>query len=508
MKWSSGAAAKRFRLCLVAALVALLASPFIPAVNAAPTGNPALDAKISGYLKFQRADTSTIWTICRYCYIDVFDDDSNRVGDASDWLGSAITDYNGWFSVIVNNADDTSGVDPFLMVTMDYTTPTLSPARLVDSAGTTYKFQTYTTWQCRAQSAGDCGSSDTTGAWALRWQYSGSSVVGITTDGRNALWVWDSIAKSAYMMKTRADGPMITATALGKVTVKYPDTTTTKAVYDPGGSIRLPAAQKSQTIHAHEYGHYLMYVAFGSYMPPGNCNGAFMGDVSNPGCSWKEGWADYIALEATQTPVFTWETGEWKNLEYNSCSTSSQSVSCTTRPWNNGNLVELRIASTLWDLADNVADGRDYSFIDYRLADIWTVMTRARADNFEAFLANAVTPTNVIWPQDSFNAAAQNNIFAGVNDGSSLMVIRYAYPNMNWNTMTLTMTKPGKYSVTGSGQVSYPTANQVQSITASRAITQNDQLVLCTTNADANVQVQLRYASWTHLYTFPTTTRC
>jgi hypothetical protein len=121
-------------------------------------------------------------------------------------------------------------------------------------------------------------------------------------------------------------------------------------LYD--GTVRLSAdTPDHRNAVVHEIGHFLMHSAYGTdnYNSIQNCpNVSHAPDrVSNAGCAWTEGFANWFALAVYNDPVFRWPDGTTADFEAATYGTATGG-----NPWSLGDTVEGRVAGALLDLAD------------------------------------------------------------------------------------------------------------------------------------------------------------
>jgi len=119
----------------------------------------------------------------------------------------------------------------------------------------------------------------------------------------------------------------------------------------------------------HEYGHWVMYNAYNGYWPPNTGGTHYINRISNPNMAWTEGWADFFPLAVQsynrwEDPVFEWGEGSQINLETPTWGTPS---------WDDGDEVEGRVASALWDVFDSTSE--DYDTFADGFLNIWGVLS-------------------------------------------------------------------------------------------------------------------------------------
>ncbi len=115
----------------------------------------------------------------------------------------------------------------------------------------------------------------------------------------------------------------------------------------------------------HELGHQYMFTANGYYVV---CNHSIF-TVTDRGCAWTEGWADFFPLPVNGDPCYDFrigpcgrDGGAFFNLEAQGWGDG--------RP--TGDAVEGRVAGALYDLFDNTNDGYDYIGVGF--SPIWNII--------------------------------------------------------------------------------------------------------------------------------------
>lgn len=126
----------------------------------------------------------------------------------------------------------------------------------------------------------------------------------------------------------------------------------------------------------HEYGHWVMYNAYGGYWPPGAGGPHSINRISNAPTAWTEGWADFFPLACQsygrwEDWYFEWGTGTSYNLE-------------TCPDCDLGDQCEGRVAGALWDVFDSNVDGSDTLAPDGFL-NIWDVVSTQTDDTYQDF---------------------------------------------------------------------------------------------------------------------------
>jgi hypothetical protein len=135
--------------------------------------------------------------------------------------------------------------------------------------------------------------------------------------------------------------------------------------------IFLPNWAVHPDITLHEYAHYIMNITYG-YMPPALPQHS-INEISNANTAWVEGWADFFPLIVQNDPVLAgWnlETQHW-------CSPD----------WDDGDLVEGRVAGALWDIYDSQNDNAPWYYDSFSngFQHIWNIMRTTPCDTFYEF---------------------------------------------------------------------------------------------------------------------------
>ncbi len=147
--------------------------------------------------------------------------------------------------------------------------------------------------------------------------------------------------------------------------------------YHHGGNIHLPDndAAFSPDIVIHEYGHNVMYVIYGDWMPTSHCPSPhYINGHSHTNCAWTEGWANFFPLVVKSDPV----------LEYrNHYSIDLEAPTWGSSNWDDGDDVEGRVAGALWDIFDSVDDGDDT--ISNGFMNIWFTINDQNDNKFSEY---------------------------------------------------------------------------------------------------------------------------
>ncbi|MBN2006569.1 MAG: hypothetical protein JXA21_24670 [Anaerolineae bacterium] len=134
----------------------------------------------------------------------------------------------------------------------------------------------------------------------------------------------------------------------------------------------------SPDIVVHELGHQFMYNASGGWWQAdpesmAACKNHGLRDAINPMCAWIEGWASFFALAVNGDACFDWESPSCQGLTEN-----LELPTWGSLHWNNGDAVEGRVASALYDLIDEREDGLDRTAVGF--APIWDIAGDANAE--------------------------------------------------------------------------------------------------------------------------------
>ncbi len=170
------------------------------------------------------------------------------------------------------------------------------------------------------------------------------------------------------------------ATMNGGVTVEWSSSSTHgdhNHRTDDGGNIHLKAASPNVCdVVLHEYGHEVMWDGYGQWMPSSDCPSPhYFETIEGPHCAWYEGFANWYKFAVSNDPVYHWAGGGSLDCEN----------STWGNYWDNGDLVEGRVAGALWDIGDSNADGYDTCQLSWEyIWDTWYGSTH-RDNNFSEF---------------------------------------------------------------------------------------------------------------------------
>ncbi|MBS3132326.1 hypothetical protein J4212_07890, partial [Candidatus Woesearchaeota archaeon] len=202
-------------------------------------------------------------------------------------------------------------------------------------------------------------------------------------------------------MANKANPSLIPAS----VTVEWSPTGTHGTHYHPdgGNEIHLLAGHANdRDVVLHEYGHHVMYEAYGQTMPQNDCPISGHNPIlrSAPNCAWSEGWADYFPVVINDDRGYDDSTQNFAiNLE----------IGTETLPqsWQNGDNVEGRVAMSLWDFSDDSSeDAYNGNFNNH----VWNTAERQNDDTFSQYWTAWQDDHTAIEENNSLIALAQNTI--------------------------------------------------------------------------------------------------
>ena len=175
-------------------------------------------------------------------------------------------------------------------------------------------------------------------------------------------------------------------------------------ICDTLGHIQLACnAAKGNPDHVlHEMGHAVMWNVYDEYWPisclqyaSGYCIEHYLNLASGDECAWTEGWANLWAIAVKGSPYlfgYNLETPTWG-----------------TSGWDDGDMVEGRVAGALWDIYDDPNDG--YDQYDGEFDDIWDTIYNQTDDTFAEFWEAWKARGHNIW--DAVGSVYQNTIKYG-----------------------------------------------------------------------------------------------
>ena len=110
----------------------------------------------------------------------------------------------------------------------------------------------------------------------------------------------------------------------------------------------------------HEYGHHIMFNEYERYPPTTNCSPHSVSGISDEGCAWSEGWADFVPSLVDNESPYQWFEDRQIDLEAGRTIYDNGTVRNTASTMHNGmpigQEVEGRVASALWDIKDSNED--------------------------------------------------------------------------------------------------------------------------------------------------------
>ncbi len=253
----------------------------------------------------------------------LYDDDT--FGD--DFLGSVATNGNGEFSFSVNNDDGwlQNGRDLYVMLKLQN-----SRWRVHDGGD----------YEWKAPQFDDVNEG---------------SVLDIGThapgDDMEAAQVF------AFMDRAWQHATSVAGRDPGNVEIDYPSSGDFF-----NGTINLSAAtNRAPDIALHEYGHFLMKVAYPGGDPSPAGAHSFSGD-QDARLSWSEGWASGFMLSSCNDGQYNWDEGTSENAgEWPACTRQDDTGGQGIETYCDGNRLgerqEARVAGALLDLMDGANDG-------------------------------------------------------------------------------------------------------------------------------------------------------
>ncbi|MBU4032389.1 MAG: hypothetical protein KKH41_03420 [Candidatus Thermoplasmatota archaeon] len=167
----------------------------------------------------------------------------------------------------------------------------------------------------------------------------------------------------------------------------------------------------SPDVIIHEYGHHLMFCAYGDWISPNAHGSHWFDQVLHSDLAWSEGWADFIVCPVRGDLLYTdYAQGFAVNIEarqwyYLATPGTIYNIN------NIGDNVEGNVWGSLYDIFDSVNDGHDslnagflpiwniiFNYNDYNFADFWGSWQTANAgNNFMIHFAKAAIYQNKIY---------------------------------------------------------------------------------------------------------------
>ncbi|MFA7289672.1 MAG: hypothetical protein WC055_12420, partial [Melioribacteraceae bacterium] len=293
---------------------------------------------IYGY--FYYYDRNNNYMPAKYCTVELWDDDTWPLAD--DFLGSALTNENGYFSIgSIDNSDVVGTIDLYAKFLT-----TTTKRRVVTYAGT----ETIYNWVTAVFNDIPDGNFNL-----------GTNSIVNGSNNEGAMWIF----------QTLYDGWSYPPNDPGLCVVEWEYDGTGGAYYSSGGRVHLEGQYKNYPdVILHEAGHNYMWNVYGNYIPITYCPSPHYWNVaSHVNCAWTEGWASFFACAVYNDPIYT----------------ATYTVNIETPPtsWDDGDEVEGRVCGSLWDIYDTPNDGLDYYAFGFD--EIWDVFYNQNDDNFSQF---------------------------------------------------------------------------------------------------------------------------
>lgn len=360
----------------------------IPLNSTQQVGNISVSGHYE-YWDYTGASRSTVWS--RVWIFDVDPGGYQRLANVNG-INEWFTDINGNFSSgAIRNSDpeDGGGLDIAVFIFAWNLA-----AEVINSTGNIYGFG-IGTWS-NVPDGMNIGFSvqgvpaDQIGAWMIFSYHSGISAG------------WNYLNSSVnYEM------PM--------ATVVWPFNTNNPFYDSTNEIIFLPNWAVHPDITLHEYAHYIMNITYG-YMPPALPQHS-INETSNLNTAWVEGWADFFPLIVQNDPVLA----GWNLEAQHWCSPD----------WDDGDLVEGRVAGALWDIFDSQNDSAPWYYDSFSngFTNIWNIMRTTPCDTFHEFWQ--AWNTSSYPKQPALLAIFQNSIdYRGLGDTDAngyvdIMDVRY-----------------------------------------------------------------------------------
>jgi hypothetical protein len=304
-------------------------TPTLVPAEGAPAGDPGsagLESSAAGVVTVAgrwgyQAKNGVTFRPLPYARVEVWDSDAT--GD--DLLGRTWTDRHGFFSIDVQNVDESGGADIYVRVlsTDEYSVRVTYPSGELHFGDTTVYEDTQD------------GTLDV-GTWWL------------TGDDRPAFYIHDLIADDARMYLLTEAGWNNTY----NLRVNWPEDIP-GSYYDTGSDqIHLQGTDRwDSDVILHEYGHFVMDQNWASFPPFPNCGWHFPGVNTSLGCAWIEGWANYIQAAIQDDPVYS-DTEEQKiEIDFENAPLAWDD------PRDEGS-----VTASLWDIHDPANESHDAVF--------------------------------------------------------------------------------------------------------------------------------------------------
>jgi len=253
----------------------------------------------------------------RNTVVEVWDSDSLSPDDL---LGTVRTLDDGSYAINVTNDDGPlgGGVDVYLYVSTHE--PKVGVLYLVpDGEGGYYPF--YYGW--RSPTVDNITAPVQTISFRIDDQASAASV-------------WSGASRAEWLAEQKSGH------SPAYVEIRYPGFV--PGTFFMNNMINIDPENNAPEVVGHEYGHALMYLAYGSI--PGEGGIHYACQAASPGLAWSEGFATYVGLlSGGDSGVMHWTAGDGgASIENWSCALDAMSSD------------EFRVAAGLWDLWDSAND--------------------------------------------------------------------------------------------------------------------------------------------------------
>jgi len=296
----------------------------------------------SGYFFYYDSDDNNV--PAKYATVTLWDADTFS---ADDYLGSDLTDENGYWEIgPVDNSDGEGGTQDLYAKLA-----TVTSRREVQSyVGLTYEWLTDTSLDVP-------DGAHSVGAYSL----------GNGQETEGSMWIFQTMY-DAWSYPPSDPGTCVVAWA--------PGTNWGTQYWNwPFGIVWVSDIYKdAPDVIVHEMAHRYMENAYGN-MPLTDCpEDHFIHRTSGQVCAWAEGWADFFPLAVYNDPVFNWSGNVWIDLE---------TPTSSSPEWDDGDDVEGRVAGALWDIFDSVDEGLDNAHMGFD--EIWDVLESQNDNTFAEY---------------------------------------------------------------------------------------------------------------------------
>lgn len=298
--------------------------------------------KIKGRLSYYNSNGEL--QPCKWVTVWIYDND---IITSDDYLGAVLTDKNGYFETdwLPNSDGEGGGQDIYVVFVAS-----CSAASVKEPNGNYYDGWT----DHETHRDVPDGSIVDVGSWRP------------PDSEKEAWWIYETLLDGwAYL---RSFGYVMEEANACYPCGDWPG-------YYLGGQIYIPDvdAAASPDVILHEYGHNVMYVAYGHTFPDANCpDPHYINGASNASCAWTEGWATFFALAATNDPIDTYVNHYSIDME-----------SPYWQSYSTGDTVEGNVAAALWDIFDYDDDGYDDWGDDFD--GIWDTFEAQNDETFAEF---------------------------------------------------------------------------------------------------------------------------